>query len=358
VLGVLRLETANTIGLPPTGKVPARLSKRSHSSDSLTPSGEKGKSVVQAPLFDYNGVEMKEMKTNSQPPTISLLSPDWEDYELLDSGGGLKLERFGPYALIRPEPRADWRPALPAETWKSAHAVFRPTSKNGSGQWQLLRPIDSPWIMRYKSLKFQGQVTDSRHIGVFPENAAHWDWVRDRIRTAQRPIQVLNLFAYTGLATLAAAQAGANVTHVDAAKKAIKVARENQALSGMEDYPIRWISDDALKFVRREGRRGVKYDGIIMDPPKFGRGPKGEVWEFSKLFSTLCQACRAILSERPLFIVITAYTSRTSPLSLHRTISEMMAEFGGTITTGELVTIEQSAGRVILNAIFARWVSP
>jgi 23S rRNA (cytosine1962-C5)-methyltransferase len=211
--------------------------------------------------------------------------------------------------------------------------------------------------MHYKNLKFQAYVTDSRHVGVFPENATHWDWIMEQIENAQRPIQVLNLFGYTGLATLAAAQAGAKVTHVDASQKAVKIARENQALSDMKEHPIRWIVDDALKFVRREERRGIKYEGIIMDPPKFGRGPKGEVWEFSRLFSTLCTGCRAILSERPRFAVITAYTSGTSSIALYHTVNEMMIGFEGTITAGELVTVEQSTGRSIPNATFARWNS-
>ncbi len=297
------------------------------------------------------------MKMDVSPQIVSLSSPDWQDYELVDSGNRLKLERFGPYSLVRPEPRATWHPALPTQIWESVHAIFQPTRKDGSGEWQLHKTIDSPWIMSYKRLKFQAQVTDSRHIGVFPENATHWDWIMEQIETAQRPIQVLNLFGYTGLATLAAAQAGDRVTHVDASQKAVKIARENQALSDMTDYPIRWIVDDALKFVRREKRRGTKYEGIIMDPPKFGRGPKGEVWEFSKLFSTLCTACREILSERPRFVVITAYASGTLPIALHHTVKEMMTGFEGTATVGELVTIEQSAGRSISNATFARWVN-
>lgn len=298
-----------------------------------------------------------DMKTDVAPQTVSLSSSDWQDYELLDSGNRLKLERFGPYSLVRPEPRATWHPALPTQIWESAQAVFRPTRKDGSGHWQLDSPIDSPWMMHYKNMRFQAQVTDSRHVGIFPENASHWDWIIKQTKTAQRPLQVLNLFAYTGLATLAAAQAGDQVTHVDASQKVIRIARENQALSDMADYPIRWIVDDALKFVRREKRRGVKYEGIIMDPPKFGRGPKGEVWEFSKLFSTLCTTCRSILSERPRFVVITAYTSQTSSMTLYHTVNEMMTGFEGSTTAGELVTIEQSAGRTIPNATFARWTS-
>jgi 23S rRNA (cytosine1962-C5)-methyltransferase len=297
------------------------------------------------------------METNSHPQAISLSSPDWEDYGLLDSGDGRKLERFAPYVLVRPEPRANWPPALPPEAWESAHAVFQPTKKDGSGRWRLDSPIDSPWIMRYKELRFQAQVSDSRHVGVFPENAAHWDWIGERIQAAQRPTRVLNLFAYTGLATLAAAQAGADVTHVDAARKVVRIARQNQALSGLADRAIRWIVDDALGFARREGKRGVRYDGIIMDPPKFGRGPKGQVWEFSRSFPVLCRACRAILSERPLFVAITAYTRQSSPVDLYHALDEMMAGFRGNIGAGELVTVEQSAGRVVPEAVFARWCS-
>ena len=295
------------------------------------------------------------MKTNAHPQAISLSSPDWEDYGLLDSGDGRKLERFAPYVLVRPEPRANWSPALPSGAWESAHAVFQPTKKDGSGRWRISSPIDSPWVMRYRGLRFQAHVSDSRHVGVFPENAAHWDWIGERIQAAQRPTRVLNLFAYTGLATLAAAQAGADVTHVDAAKKVVKIARRNQALSGLADRAIRWIVDDALRFVRREGKRGVKYDGIIMDPPKFGRGPKGQVWEFSRSFPALCRACRAILSERPLFVAITAYTRQSSPADLYHALDEMMAGLGGSIGAGELVTVEQSAGRVVPEAVFARW---
>ncbi len=209
--------------------------------------------------------------------------------------------------------------------------------------------------MQYKGLRFWVEVGESRNVGVFPENAAHWDWIAGQVEAAGRALHVLNLFGYTGLATLAAARAGARVTHVDAAKRAVRVARENQALSGLEERPVRWLIDDALKFLHREARRGVRYEGIIMDPPAFGRGPQGEVWEFDGLFSALCAACRAVLSDAPLFVVLTAYVAGLAPRDLTPAVQEMMRGWRGSTTVGELVTAERSAGRVLPNAIFARW---
>jgi 23S rRNA (cytosine1962-C5)-methyltransferase len=303
------------------------------------------------------------------PPRLQFLtSPDWEDYELLDSGNGLKLERYGPYTFIRPEPQAVWRPALREKVWKEAHAVFRPTGEESGGRWEFHKPVATSWLMQYKDLRFRVQATAARHLGVFPEQAVHWDWmaaqIRHRLGTSSAPLQVLNLFGYTGLASLACAAAGGRVTHVDASKKAVTWARENASLSGMEDQPIRWIVDDALKFVRREARRGVQYDGLILDPPKFGRGPKGEVWEFFELFPTLLEECRQALSPRPLFVVITAYAIRASALSLHygvqdwlgkRTSELVDSDLGGEVETGELALVEGSAGRMISTAIFTRW---
>jgi 23S rRNA (cytosine1962-C5)-methyltransferase len=197
--------------------------------------------------------------------------------------------------------------------------------------------------------------TPGRHLGVFPEVAAHWDWFSDLIATSKREINVLNLFGYTGLASLAAASAGAKVTHVDASKKSVGWARENQALSKLTDAPIRWIVDDALKFVQREARRGVKYDGIILDPPKFGRGPKGEVWEVYKSLPNLLEACRECLSDTPLFVVTTVYAVRASAIHIAQAMDDMMKGFGGKIEMGELVTREQSAGRLLSQAVYARW---
>lgn len=293
----------------------------------------------------------------------------WKDYALLDSGDGLKLERFGKYVFVRPEAQAMWHRALSAKEWEAAHAVFRPTAEESGGHWEFKKKVEEKWVLSYPlpfgtkegtPLRFWTMTTPGRHLGVFPEGAAHWDWFGQLItqcvrREAEKPLNVLNLFGYTGLATLAAAAAGAKVAHVDASKKAVAWARENQALSGLSEKPIRWLVEDALKFVLREGRRGNKYDGLILDPPKFGRGPKGEVWEVYKALPDLLAACRQCLSDRPLFVVVTVYAVRASAVHLAQVLSEMMAPFGGHIEMGELVTREQSAGRLLSQAVFARW---
>ncbi|WP_299024844.1 class I SAM-dependent methyltransferase [uncultured Thermanaerothrix sp.] len=291
----------------------------------------------------------------SPPQLLVLTSPEWEDYALLDSGQGLKLERYGNYLLVRPEAEAIWKPALPAKAWAQAHARFQPLSEESGGTWELLQAIPDRWSVRYKDLHCWIQRSTSRHVGLFPEQASQWDWIRERIRAAGRPINVLNLFGYTGLATLAAAQAGAHVTHVDASRKAIAWARENQSLSGLQDAPIRWIVDDALKFVQREARRGHRYEGLILDPPKFGRGPKGEVWEFYKLLPNLLQACREVLASEPIFVILTAYAVKASAITLYYAVSEMMSTWKGRTEAGEIALIETSAGRLLPTAIFARW---
>jgi len=295
---------------------------------------------------------------HSSGPVLALLTPaGWVDYALLDSGNGLKLERYGPYTFIRPEPQAIWQPAIQQESWQAAHAIFQPTREESGGHWQYNKPVKTSWMMQYKGLKFRAQTTAGRHLGVFPEQAPHWDWIGRVVQTAKHPVNVLNLFGYTGLASLEAARAGAHVTHVDASKKSVAWARENQALSELQDRPIRWIVDDALKFVQREARRGVKYEGLILDPPKFGRGPKGEVWEFYGLLPELSGACRNILSQQPLFVCLTAYAIRASALSLYYSLQEIVAGFAGQISAGELALEERSAGRMISMAIFARWES-
>jgi 23S rRNA (cytosine1962-C5)-methyltransferase len=194
-------------------------------------------------------------------------------------------------------------------------------------------------------------------VGVFPENAVHWDWIAGQVRAAGQPMRVLNLFGYTGLATLTEAEAGAHVTHVDASKKAVLWARDNQALSGLQDRPVRWIVEDALTYLRREARRGVRYDGIVLDPPAFGRGPGGEVWTFDRLFDELCRACRAVLSPAPRLVVATVYTKGVTAEALRTAIHGMVAGRGGKMEIGELATIERSAGRVLHNALYARWSS-
>jgi 23S rRNA (cytosine1962-C5)-methyltransferase len=295
-------------------------------------------------------------ETRTNLPLIELFySTAWTDYELMDSGNGLKLERFGRYRFIRPEHQAVWSPALPSKEWDKAEAVFQPTSDESGGSWKYAQKIEAEWEMGYRDLKFMARTSNSRHLGVFPEQATHWDWLREVISTSGSQVHVLNLFGYTGLATLAASKAGAQVTHLDASKKAITYARQNQQLSGLQERPIRWIIDDAVKFVQREARRGVRYDGIILDPPKFGRGPKGEVWEFFKMLPYLLQQIKPLLSPKPIFLVLTAYAIRASALSLHFAIQELMKGFHGSISSGELINIERSAGRTVSLAITSRW---
>jgi len=295
------------------------------------------------------------IKTNVQPNFVLLLAPPWTDYELLDSGAGAKLERFGPYRIVRPEQQAFWRPALSNPDWKSADAVFEESDEESRSGWRFRETIEPRWIMEYKNLKFWAEPTPFRHLGVFPEQASHWDWMNERIKSARRPVSVLNLFGYTGLATLAAAEAGASVTHVDSSKKMVKWASENLRLSGLGDRPVRWIIDDAVKFVQREIRRGVRYDGFIIDPPKYGRGPKGELWKLEESLPVLLECCRDLLSENPAFIILTSYAIRASALSLYNSLKEVVAGRDGRIITGELAVVEQSAGRVLSTAIFARW---
>jgi 23S rRNA (cytosine1962-C5)-methyltransferase len=304
-----------------------------------------------------------------------LESLHWKDYELLDSGDGLKLERFGPYRFVRPEVQAMWSRGLPESAWRDVDGVFQPTSEESGGHWELKKKVAEKWVMSAPlapphfprssaenggnegGIRFWAMTTPGRHLGVFPEVAAHWDWCAGLIANAERPARVLNLFGYTGLASLAAAQAGAAVTHVDASKKSVTWARENQVLSRLEQKPIRWIVDDALKFVEREGRRGARYDGIILDPPKFGRGPKGEVWEVYESLPGLLKACQEVLSEKPLFVVATLYAVRASAVHLHQTLSEMLTRFNGKLDAGELVTRESSRGRLLSQAVYARWES-
>jgi len=294
-----------------------------------------------------------------------LESSHWTDYALLDSGDGLKLERFGNYVFVRPESQAMWKRSLDAE-WKQAHATFQPTGEESGGHWDFKKKIEEKWEMRYildpalvekGELKFWAMTTPGRHLGVFPEVAAHWDWFSGLIAQSKREANVLNLFGYTELATLAAAAAGAKVTHIDASKKSVSWARDNQALSNLAEKPIRWIVDDALKFVQREARRGTKYDGIILDPPKFGRGPKGEVWEVYKSLPNLFEACHECLSNDPLFVVTTIYAVRASAIHVAQAMEDLLNGFEGKIEMGELVTREQSAGRLLSQAVYARWES-
>ena len=291
-------------------------------------------------------------------PQINLLtSPAWKDYELVDSGNGFKLERFGPYLFKRPEPEAIWPPSKPDMVWKQADSEFIPSAEKNGGHWTESRQMKDRWQMQYRDLTFWIQKTSSRHLGVFPEQAIQWDWIQEQVRASNRKLKVLNLFGYTGMATLAAAKAGAFVTHVDASRKVNLWGQENQALSGISDQSIRWLVDDAFKFVKREIRRNSQYDGIILDPPKFGRGPKGEVWEFYKILPDLLDSCRQILSNNPVFILLTAYAIKASSLTLYFGIEQMMRKFKGETSVGEVVLNEKDGNKAISMAIYGRWTS-
>ena len=298
------------------------------------------------------------MMTTTPFPTLELLSASgWQDYDLLDSGDGFKLERFGSVRLIRPEPEAVWTRALPESEWKKADGLYKPSPEENGGHWEFRKRPPERWLMRYGSISFWAMASASRHLGVFPEQSAQWDWADAVIRSAPRSPKVLNLFGYTGMASLSAAQAGAQVTHLDASRKVITWAKANQHASSLEQAPIRWIVDDALKFVQREQRRGAQYDGFILDPPKFGRGPIGEVWEFYKLLPDLLSACRQILAPQPLFVQLTAYAVKASSATIYYAGNEMMAAYKGRTQAGEIGLIESSAGRFLSTAIFARWAS-
>ena len=300
----------------------------------------------------------------SQPQPRLLAAADWADYELLDSGNGLKLERFGRYSFVRPEPQAMWAPRLGADAW-NADGRFVPGQGRAEddeegGGWTLSPDLPEAWQVGYDGLRFLARPTPFRHLGFFPEQAPHWRWCAARIagfaaRHGRRP-RVLNLFAYSGIASLHAAQAGAEVTHVDASKKAIAQAFENRDTAGMQDAPIRFITEDATRFVEREIRRGRSYDGIILDPPKYGRGPKGERWRIETDLVPLLDGCRQILSDTPRFLLLTIYAIRASSQAAHYALSDVMAGAGGTVSSGELVSVEaQPEPRVIAQANYARW---
>lgn len=279
------------------------------------------------------------------------------DYQLVDSGNGRKLEQFGPYLLDRPEVEAIWQPALPAEAWKKADGFFVSTAEENGGHWKMGREIPEQWGMKLDGLKIWAHRTPSRHVGVFPEQIPQWAWMQDVIKRSKRSVRVLNLFGYTGAASVAAGQVGANVTHVDASKKSVAWAKDNASLNELPGTAIRWIVDDVNKFVNREIRRGSVYDGLIMDPPKFGRGPKGEVWEFYKFIPQLLHSCAALLSPEPLFFLITAYSIKASYLTLYHALQDVLAKKQGSIRAGELVIKEKSGGRDLSTAIYAAWSS-
>ena len=242
------------------------------------------------------------------------ISSDWKDYELIDASDGERLERWGEYILIRPDPQVIWHGAKTSPLWKKADASYK-RSKSGGGAWQESRVPES-WTIGYRDLRFLIKPMGFKHTGIFPEQAANWDWIAEKIKAADRKVKVLNLFAYTGGATVAAAAAGASVCHVDAAKGMVAQAKENARLSGLADAPIRYIVDDCKKFVEREIRRGNTYDGIIMDPPSYGRGPSGEVWKIEECVDEFVALAAKLLSDKPLFFLINSYTTGLSPLAM------------------------------------------
>ncbi|MGE0280655.1 MAG: class I SAM-dependent methyltransferase [Rhizobiaceae bacterium] len=281
------------------------------------------------------------------------------DYALIDSGAGRKLEQYGPYRIVRPEGQAIWQPALPEREWLKADAIFTgDTDEEGMGRWRFPRAaLGETWPMKHHGIDYLGRFTSFRHVGVFPEQASHWEHMAGLIEAATRPVKVLNLFGYTGLASLVAAQAGAEVTHVDASKKAIGWARENQEMARLTDKPIRWICEDAVKFVEREERRGSRYDIILLDPPAYGRGPKGEIWQLFDNLPAMVETCRAILTPKPLGVVLTAYSIRASFFAIHALMRDTFAGMGGMVESGELIIREQAAGRALSTSLFSRWLA-
>jgi 23S rRNA (cytosine1962-C5)-methyltransferase len=287
------------------------------------------------------------------------LIPEWTEYELLDSGSYKKFERFGQFTLVRPEPQARWSPKLPPVRWRAADGEFA-QSEGRKGTWQFRHPVPDRWIVRRGNLTFLAEPAPSGHVAIFPDQACHWDSIAELARQAARRVKLLGLFGHTGLATLSAAKAGAEVTHVDASRKAIRLARENQKLSALGDRPVRWIVDDALTFVRREARRGNRYEALLLDPPRFGRGPKGEVWKLDDSLPELLSECRHLLSASPLFVLLNVYVTTLTrgdteqeAERLRADLERMLGGFQATIVAGELA-IEDPGQRRISRAVFAR----
>jgi len=295
-----------------------------------------------------------------QRPAL-LLADDWQDYQLLECGEGMKQERWGEFTLVRPDPQIIWprHGQASGAKWQDWDGFYN-RSECGGGNWEFRRPLPEHWTVRYHplGLTFKIRPTNFKHTGLFPEQAVNWEWCGEKIKSAVaagREVNVLNLFGYTGAATCAAAAAGASVCHVDAAEGMVKWCRENAALSGLAKAPVRFITDDCLKFVLREARRGRRYDAIIMDPPTYGRGSTGEMWKLEDDLWNLLTECRAVLSAAPLFILINAYTARLSPTVVANLLAELMHGRGGQITAGEVGLPIQSDGKVLPCGIYGRW---
>lgn len=282
-----------------------------------------------------------------------MIGEPWDDYRLVDSGNGRKLEEFGPHRFIRPEPQAMWSPRF--DDWEASGEFIPGSSEDGGGRWRLANEeLRDGWPIRWDDLTFRAHPTPFRHLGFFPDMAPVWQWMRAQLEGCEQA-ETLNLFGYTGVGSLALSRHG-RVTHVDASKKSVAQARENAVLSGLEDRAIRWLVDDARKFAAREVRRGRRYDGIILDPPKFGRGPRHEIWRLEEGLPGLLADCRKLLDENSRFLFLTVYAVRMSSLALAGLMDEIFRDCGGTIEHGELATREDGEGaRILPTAIFARW---
>ncbi|MER2536635.1 MAG: class I SAM-dependent rRNA methyltransferase [Rhizobiaceae bacterium] len=354
--GKLRLSVPSRYGRSAAndGRCPLKPSRERHR-DKRPEAAHRQPAVAAAPL---RPARREGALPAERLPLILEVLPN-EDYALIDSGDGRKLEQYGPYRIVRPEGQAIWRPALPEKDWHKADAVFTgDTDEEGMGRWRFPQaPLGETWPMTHDGLHYLGRFTSFRHVGVFPEQATHWDHMAGLIAAAKRPVKVLNLFGYTGLASLVAARAGAEVTHVDASKKAIGWARENQEVARLTTRPIRWICEDAMKFAEREARRGSRYDIVLFDPPAYGRGPKGEVWQLFEDLPALTALCREILTPKPIAVVLTAYSIRASFFAIHALMRDAFAGMGGTVESGELVIREKTAGRALSTSLFSRWVA-
>ncbi len=279
---------------------------------------------------------------------------EWKDYEVLDTSEGEKLERWGDFLLVRPDPQVIWNTPKSHKGWQTKNAHYHRSNKGG-GEWEFFH-LPEQWSIFYKGLTFHLKPFSFKHTGLFPEQATNWDWFSNKIRLAKRQIRVLNLFAYTGGATIAAAKAGASVTHVDASKGMVAWAKENALSSGLANAPIRWIVDDCIKFVEREIRRGSHYDAIIMDPPSYGRGPKGEIWKIEDAIYPLVQLCTKLLSEQPLFFLINSYTTGFAPSVLSYLLGcEVVPKFGGNVYADEVGLPVTESGLVLPCGSSGRW---
>lgn len=302
------------------------------------------------------------MSENVQRPAL-ILADRWQEYRLIDCGDGMKQERWGEFTLVRPDPQIIWprHGRNPGARWENWDAFYH-RSETGGGKWEMKRALPESWKIGYGplGLTFKIRPTSFKHTGLFPEQAVNWEWFSAKIRAARaagREVSVLNLFGYTGAATVAAAKAGASVCHVDAAEGMVKWCRENAALSGLGDAPVRYIVDDCLKFARRELKRGRRYDAVIMDPPTYGRGSTGEMWRLEDNLWELLLACRELLSERPVFFLVNAYTARLSPTVVANLLAELLGERGGRIAAGEVGLPIEGDGKVLPCGIYGRWES-